>query len=130
MFVQNGEDHSGRSGSVGFFYNDDNLNRATNVVRKIAQWANAAEWRNTVSIIQLLNEPILKDDYHYRLGRLKQYYRMGYDAVRQVNDIAVVAVHDAFIDLSNWYYLRDDPHYWYDEIFSKLNSFFCLNGFL
>jgi len=66
-----------------------------------------------VSIIQILNEPVLWDDYDYRLGRLKQYFRMAYDAVREVNDLAVVAVHDAFIDLSNWYYFRDDDHYWY-----------------
>jgi aryl-phospho-beta-D-glucosidase BglC (GH1 family) len=83
------------------------------VVGKIAKWANASEWRNTVSIIQLLNEPILWNDYNYRLGRLKDYYGMAYHEVRKYNDIAVVAVHDAFIDATNWYYLRDDPQYYW-----------------
>jgi len=121
---QNGNDHSGQSGSIGFYYNDENLQRATNVVRQIARWANASEWRNTVSIIQTLNEPILWEDYNYRLDRLKQYYRMSYDAVREVNDLAVVAVHDAFIDLNNWYYFRDDPHYWWVMLDTHLYQVF------
>jgi hypothetical protein len=51
----------------------------------MAQWANATELREVVSIIELLNEPILWEDYNYRLGRLKQYYRMAYDEVRKIN---------------------------------------------
>lgn len=77
-----------------------------------------------MSIIQLLNEPVLWDDYNYRLDRLKQYYRMSYDAVREVNDIAVVAVHDAFIDLTNWYYFRDDSHYYWVMLDTHLYQVF------
>jgi len=121
---QNGNDHSGQSGSIGFFNSDENLQRATNVIGQIAQWANASEWRDTVSIIQLLNEPILWDDYNYRLDRLKQYYRMAYDEVRKYNDIAVVAVHDAFIDLNNWYYFRDDSHYFWVMLDTHLYQVF------
>ncbi|ODN03381.1 Glucan 1,3-beta-glucosidase [Orchesella cincta] len=121
---QNGNDHSGQSGSIGFYYNDENLQRSVNVVRQIARWANASEWRNTVSIIQTLNEPILWDDYDYRLGRLKDYYGMAYHAVREVNDLAVVAVHDAFIDLTNWYYFRDDPQYWWVMLDTHLYQVF------
>jgi len=40
------------------------------------------------------------------------------------SDIAVVAVHDAFIDLSNWYYLRDDPHYWWIMLDTHLYQVF------
>ncbi|CAL8088170.1 unnamed protein product [Orchesella dallaii] len=111
---QNGNDHSGQSGPINFFNSDENLQRATNVIKQIATWANGTNWRDTVTIIELLNEPILwGNEYSTRLARLKQYYRMSYDAVRAVNDIAVVAVHDAFIDPSNWYYLRDDSHYYW-----------------
>lgn len=78
---QNGNDHSGHAGNIGFYYSDENLQRATRVIGEIAKWANASEWRNTVSIIQLLNEPVLWDDYNYRLQRLKDYYRMAYDEV-------------------------------------------------
>ncbi len=85
---------------------------------------NAPEWRDTVSIIQLLNEPILWDDYDYRLDRLKQYYRQAYDEVRKYNDIAVVAVHDAFIDLTNWYYLREDTHYFWMMLDTHLYQVF------
>jgi len=100
------------------------LQRATWVIGQIAAWANAPEWRQTVSIIQLLNEPVLWDDYDYRLQRLKDYYRMAYDEVRKFNDIAVVAVHDAFIDAHNWYYLRDDPHYFWVMLDTHLYQVF------
>lgn len=56
---QNGNDHSGQSGSIGFYSSDENLQRATNVLGKIAKWANATDLRQVVSIIQLLNEPVL-----------------------------------------------------------------------
>lgn len=89
---QNGNDHSGHAGSIGFYYDDENLQRAANVIGQIAQWANATEWRNTVSIIQLLNEPVLWDDYNYRLQRLKDYYRMAYDEVgRRICKVAIFA---------------------------------------
>jgi len=110
---QNGNDHSGHSGPVGFFYNDNNFNVASRVMGEVAKVFAAEEWRYTVTIIQLLNEPILWDDYDYRLMRLKQYYRQAYDEVRRNNDVAVVAVHDAFISSDNWYYLREDTHYFW-----------------
>lgn len=122
---QNGNDHSGQSGPINFFYDDEHLNRATAVVRQMTRWANTPEWNETVTIIELLNEPILwGDDYNYRLDRLKQYYRMAYDAVRQEGSSAVVAVHDAFIDLNNWYYLRDDSHYWWVMLDTHLYQVF------
>ncbi|CAG7726447.1 unnamed protein product [Allacma fusca] len=110
---QNGNDHSGHAGETAFFYHDSNFQLSTRVLGQVAKIFNASEWRNTVTIIQLLNEPVLWDDYNYRLDRLKQFYRMSYDEVRKNNDIAVVAVHDAFISSDNWYYLRDDPHYFW-----------------
>jgi glucan 1,3-beta-glucosidase len=121
---QNGNDHSGQSGNIGFFNSDANINRAVRVIGQIAQWANSTEWRDTVSIIQLLNEPILWDDYDYRLGRLKDYYGQAYHELRKYNDIAVVAVHDAFIDLNNWYYFRDDPQYFWVMLDTHLYQVF------
>jgi glucan 1,3-beta-glucosidase len=110
---QNGNDHSGHSGAIGFYYNDENLNLASRVLGEIAKRVNTDEWRSTVTIIQLLNEPVLWDDYNYRLDRLKQFYRQAYDAVRAQNTDIVVAVHDAFIGHENWYYLREDTHYFW-----------------
>jgi glucan 1,3-beta-glucosidase len=121
---QNGNDHSGQSGPIGFYYNDENLSRAVNVLGRIAQWANAPEWRDTVSLIQVLNEPVLWDDYNYRLQRLKDFTRSAYDEIRRHNDIVVIAVHDAFIDLTNWYYLRDDPHYFWVMLDTHLYQVF------
>lgn len=112
--MQNGQDHSGRSGDIGFF-TDENINRAVTVIGKIAQFSSSPEWKDTVTVIQLLNEPILwGDQYQHRLNRLKDYYESAYHEVRKHNNMAIVAVHDAFIDHSNWYYFKDlsDEYYW------------------
>jgi len=81
------------------------------VLTRAAQIVAAPEWKDTVTIIQLLNEPIIWDDYDYRLQRLKDFYRTAYDSIRAVNPDIVIAIHDAFISYDNWYYLRDDTHY-------------------
>jgi len=120
---QNGNDHSGRSGPIEFF-NDENIMRAVGVIGQIARWSAAPEWRDTVSIIQLLNEPVLWDNYDYRLNRLKDYYGLAYHEVRRYNDIAVVAVHDAFIDHSNWFYFRDLPEYYWVMLDTHLYQVF------
>jgi len=121
---QNGNDHSGQSGPTDWYYNDENLDRSVRVIGEIAKVANTSEWRDTITIIQLLNEPVLWDDYGYRLSRLQDYYRRSYDEVRRYNDIAVVAVHDAFIALNNWFYFRDDPHYFWVMLDTHLYQVF------
>lgn len=78
---------------------------------KIALWSNSTELRDTVTIIQLINEPTLWDDYDVRLGRLKDYYGLAYHEIRKYNPDVVVAVSDAFIDADNWYYFDDLPEY-------------------
>ncbi|KAJ6634853.1 putative glucan 1,3-beta-glucosidase A [Pseudolycoriella hygida] len=105
---QNGWDHSGRSGDIGFF-TDENIQRAVNVIGRIAQWS--IDFKDTVTIIQLINEPNLWDAYDYRLGRLKDYYGLAYKEVRKYNPDVVVAVSDAFIDAVNWYYFGELPEY-------------------
>lgn len=39
-----------------------------------------------------------------------------------------MAVHDAFIDLNNWYYLRDDPHYFWVMLDTHLYQVFGSDG--
>lgn len=109
---QNGEDHSGQKGEVKFFYDQRNIDRAVKVLREMAKWANSAKWRDTVTIIQLLNEPKLwGKDYNMRLNKLKEFYRTAYDEIRKVNPNIWIAVHDAFIGSENWKYLGEDQYY-------------------
>ena len=109
--TQNGQDHSGRKGDIKFYYDDANLALATRVVSKVAQALSTTDYKDTVTIIQVSNEPILwGSDYNYRLTRLQQYYNMAYKEVRKYTSSAYVAVHDAFIDPSNWYYLSNSSY--------------------
>lgn len=120
---QNGNDHSGRAGPIGFF-TDENIMRAVGVIGQIARWSAAPEWRDTVSAIQLLNEPVLWDDFNNRLNRLKDYYGLAYHEVRKYNDVAVVVVHDAFIDAYNWFYFRTLPEYYWVMLDTHLYQVF------
>lgn len=95
------------------------------VIGKIAQFSSLPEWKDTVTVIQLLNEPILwGDKYQYRLNRLKDYYGLAYHEVRKYNTGAIVAVHDAFIDHSNWFYFRDLPEYYWVMLDTHLYQVF------
>jgi len=67
---------------------------------------------------------VLWDDYDYRLDRLKRFTRDAYDEIRRKNPSIVVAVHDAFIGYENWYYLRDDPHYYWMMLDTHLYQVF------
>ena len=64
-----------------------------------------------MTIFQVINEPILwGSDYNYRLNRLTQYYNSAYKEVRKHTSTAYVAVHDAFINLSNWEYFGNSSY--------------------
>jgi len=94
------------------------------ILGEIAKWANEPEWSSTVAAIQLLNEPVLWKDYDYRLSQLKNFYRQAYDEIRKYNRGVVIAIHDAFIGYENWYYLRDDPHYYWIMLDTHLYQVF------
>lgn len=81
------------------------------MIGRIANWSSSIEWKDTVTIIQLINEPTLWDAYDFRLGRLKDYYGLAYHEVRKYNPEVVVAVSDAFIGAENWYYFSELPEY-------------------
>lgn len=78
---------------------------------EIGLWSSLPEWKDTVTIIQLINEPTLWDDYNVRLGLLKDYYGLAYHEIRKYNPDVVVAVADAFIGAENWYYFGELPEY-------------------
>jgi len=106
---QNGWDHSGRSGATEFF-TDANINRTVNVLGRIAEWSNLPEWKETVTVISLLNEPTLWDDYEPRLALLKKFYDLGYNEVRKHNKDVMITIDHAFIDNNNWYYFGKAPY--------------------
>lgn len=103
---QNGFDNSGRKGPLNWFTKESYKSRAKAVIQKFAQdFMNDAD---TVTAIELLNEPATTFGPSNALSFYEDYYNNAYYAVRypsgsQQNTNVDVMVHDGFQDLSYWH---------------------------
>ena len=96
--------------------NWDNVGRTVYEINYLAAMYGTAEWEDTVTVLELLNEPTSTnaDDY---LDVLKQYYLTAYDSARHPwgpdgNETSfVVAIHDGFQQLSVWDNYMKEPQY-------------------
>jgi len=88
---QNGWDHSGRAGEIGWYQTPENIAHTLRVIEDLA--AHCKQYDNLLGI-ELLNEP--RDSVP--LSILKSYYQEGYQRIRrhlEPTDAAVV-IHDSF----------------------------------
>jgi glucan 1,3-beta-glucosidase len=88
---QNGWDHSGRQGALGWHTSKENIAHSLRVIEGLA--ARCKDYDNLLGI-ELVNEP--REDVP--LDILKSYYQEGYQRVRKhlSKERAVVVIHDAF----------------------------------
>ena len=86
---QNGMDHSGQAGKLGWHTSPANIAHTLRVLENLA--VRCKSFPNLIGI-ELLNEPL----WDVPMGVLKQYYRAAYPLVRKhIGDKAVV-IHDGF----------------------------------
>lgn len=85
---QNGWDHSGQAGNIGWHKKQDNITNTLSVVSKVAH--RYGRLPNLYGI-ELLNEP----HFDIPMRVLKEFYTKGFEAVREYSNCAVV-IHDAF----------------------------------
>ena len=83
---QNGHDHSGAAGSVGWHKDRTNIDQTLNVLEKLAQRYDKV-WG-----LELLNEPSPK----IPLETLREFYSEAYRRIRSVNQDVTVVMHDAW----------------------------------
>jgi len=102
---QNGWDHSGRQGEVGWPNNPDNIAHSLRIIEDLA--ARCQAYNNLLGI-ELVNEP----RYDVSLDVLKSYYLAGYQRVRKHLGPARAAVvmHDSFRPLV-WDNFMNGPDY-------------------
>ena len=88
---QNGWDHSGREGALGWHTSKENIEHSLRVIEDLA--VHCKDYDNLLGI-ELLNEP--REDVP--LAILKSYYQAGYLKVRQHlgKERAAVVIHDGF----------------------------------
>ncbi len=103
---QNGWDHSGKAGKIGWDKNPRNSEQTLNVLEKLT-----ARYKNHPNLagIEVLNEP------HWTVNKdvLKNYYRRAYELIRKQGYEGRIIMSDAF-----------DPGYWstfiHDEGFANV----------
>lgn len=94
---QNGRANSGRAGFMKWQDHRTNANRAEGIVAEIGTMF--SHHRDTVTHIELANEPFLEDDYHNNQQFTRNYYK---SAASRLTNYSVV-IHDGFLPLSDWY---------------------------
>ncbi|GAA5897492.1 uncharacterized protein JCM6883_006718 [Sporobolomyces salmoneus] len=103
---QNGFDNSGRRGTITWQTSQKNVQRTLNVVTKLSQEFAKSKYRDTVTVIQALNEPAGFEPTGkvlevYRQFAYDSYGRVRYPSGSTPSDV-VLSLHDAFQPLSVW----------------------------
>ncbi|KAI9266604.1 glycoside hydrolase superfamily [Phascolomyces articulosus] len=111
---QNGWNHSGRYGQIGFLngtHGDENANRTIKIIETMVEFFNKSEWRDVVPIFGVLNEPAI---FHIETKRVQGWYQKSHDAIRNItgdNGGPYLTYHDGFIGLDSWNGFFDQKHY-------------------
>jgi glucan 1,3-beta-glucosidase len=95
---QNGFDNSGQRTDNPQWQQGDSVAQTLAVLNTISTKYAATQYQDVVSSIQLLNEPLSSK---LNFDGIKDFYKKGYEQVRQVSDTPVV-LHDAFVTPSTW----------------------------
>ncbi|WWC70062.1 uncharacterized protein I206_104007 [Kwoniella pini CBS 10737] len=114
---QNGQDHSGHKGDIGFQANHTNMERAMEALANMTQFVTQEKFDGVVKAIELTNEPHILEynpngmDFYV----LAEFYVKGYQVVRNnehiisgANEVMII-IHDAFQPILNWKYFWSEP---------------------
>lgn len=98
---QNGNDHSGHAGSIGF-YSSYNIQRGLKTVQAVVNWMNALNptLKARIASIESANEPIVQDSG--KLDILKDYYQKAYNIIAASPFKVPMMFHDGFQGLNAW----------------------------
>lgn len=98
---QNGEMHSGKTGSIDF-YSSHNIERSLKTVQAAVDWMNGLEGklRDRISAIEAANEPHIGGDKD--LKDLKNYYQKAYTIISKSKYKVPMMFHDGFAGLDAW----------------------------
>ncbi|CAO3613279.1 unnamed protein product [Cunninghamella blakesleeana] len=100
---QNGQDHSGHKGNIGF-YSDYNIQRGLKFIQAMIDWINGLDDRlkQQISAIESANEPHIRNDDD--LKQLKLYYKQAYKLISSTSlSIKIPMIfHDGYLGLSKW----------------------------
>ncbi|KAG2187283.1 hypothetical protein INT44_004968 [Umbelopsis vinacea] len=103
---QNGWNHSGRVGTIGWLNGTkqgyENAALTIDTVVPMVEFFSRPQWANVVTMFGVLNEPAI---YKLDVQRSKQWYLDSYDAIRNVTGEGkgpYLTYHEGFIGLPKW----------------------------
>ncbi len=116
---QNGWDHSGRVGPIGWYKSQENLDHSLRIIEGLAEFCKT---RENLAGIELVNEP----RQEVPLEILQQYYHDAYHRVRQhiPAEQAAVVIHDGFRPMA-WDDFMQAPDY--DNVLLDTHLYQCFS---
>ncbi|KAF9532305.1 exo-beta-1,3-glucanase [Crepidotus variabilis] len=104
---QNGWNHSGRLGTIGFMNGPMgyvNVQRSLDYIRVIAEFISQPEYKDVVTIFGIINEP---QGPTFGKDNLSRFYLEAYRIIRQAGGTGegngpYVSIHDGFFPRSDW----------------------------
>lgn len=112
---QNTWDNSGLRGTREWFANYTNMDRTLHSLQVLMKEFNKPEWANTVTSIEVLNEPFPQNEEQEKF--LKLYYEAAYSQVRNQSPATpegggiVVVMSEAYRGLEYWKDWMPSPAY-------------------
>jgi glucan 1,3-beta-glucosidase len=105
---QNGFDNSGQR-DVLQWQADNNVNMTLTTLEYMAKKYGAFEYNDVVVAIELLNEPL---GPVLNMDQVSEYWRNGWQVVRNSGSDTGVTIHDAFMPIGYWNGFMAMPNYW------------------
>ncbi|KAI9307082.1 glycoside hydrolase superfamily [Cunninghamella echinulata] len=104
---QNGFNHSGRLGKIGFLngtQGNDNAEHTLDIIKELVDYFSQPEWAPVTPLFGVLNEPAI---YRLDTKRVQQWYAKSYDTLRNhpanaSNPTPWLTYHEGFLGLSSW----------------------------
>lgn len=103
---QNGWNHSGKAGVIGFLngtQGEENADRTIQIATEMIRFFDKPEWANVVPIFGVLNEPAMMQIPEVKV---KGWYAKSYNAIRKLLGPArgpFLTYHDGFYSLKSWF---------------------------
>ncbi|EPB82458.1 hypothetical protein HMPREF1544_10797 [Mucor circinelloides 1006PhL] len=102
---QNGWNHSGKAGMVGFLNGtegESNADRTLQIATEMIRFFDKPEWTNVVPLFGVLNEPAMMK---IPAAKVKSWYQTSYNAIRKLLGPGRgprLTYHDGFYPLNSW----------------------------
>ncbi|RKP08972.1 glycoside hydrolase superfamily, partial [Thamnocephalis sphaerospora] len=129
---QNGWNHSGREGIVGWMngtatglaYGE----RTLRIMREMLEHFSQPKYREVVTLFGILNEPYAEK---VGLARVKQWSKQAYQVAREVTGLGegpILVVHEGFSGLGKWQ--GEMPPSKYDRVVLDVHNYFIFDKYL